>query len=143
MAFDRLIQAPLGSPIRGRNQLVIHLHELIEGLMVRLHEETDQHRVPLGRVEDTEALDTGLRGVPGEGFLHIIVEPCQVEGQHACGLKSSLAVRRLTAWGVGIPGGALISWRGDKRESASTCSKASRRAGSAVGKRAIIRVATS
>ena len=56
MAFDRLVQAALGPPIRGGDQLVIHLHELIEGLVVRLHEEADQHGVALGRVEEAEAL---------------------------------------------------------------------------------------
>jgi hypothetical protein len=43
--------------------------------VVRLHEEADQHGVPLGPLEETQALDTGLRGVAGEGFLEIVVEP--------------------------------------------------------------------
>jgi len=87
MAFDCVIQVPLGAPIGGGDQLVVHLHELIKGLVVGLHEETDQHGVPLGRVEEAETLDTGLRRVPGEGFLQIVVEPRQVEREHARGLN--------------------------------------------------------
>jgi hypothetical protein len=56
--------------------------------VVRLHEEADQHGVPLGRVEEAEARDTRLRRVPSEGFLQIIVEPRQVESEHARGLNA-------------------------------------------------------
>ena len=56
--------------------------------MVCLHEEAGQHGVPLGRVEEAEALDTRLRRVPGQGFLQIVVEPRQVEGEHARGLNA-------------------------------------------------------
>jgi len=41
-----------------------------------------------GRLEETQALDTGLRGVAGEGFLEIVVEPRQVEGEHTRGLNA-------------------------------------------------------
>jgi hypothetical protein len=88
MAFDRLVQLPLGTPIRGGDQLVIHLYELIEGLVVRLHKEADQHSRALGRLEEAEALGTGLRRVPGEGFLQIVVEPREVEGEYARSLDA-------------------------------------------------------
>ena len=88
MVFDRLIQAPLGPPIRGRDQLIIHLHELIEGLVVRLHEKADHDGRAVGHFEETQALDTGLRGVAGEGFLEIVVEPCQIEGEYARSLDA-------------------------------------------------------
>ena len=88
MTFDRLIQAPLGPPIGSGDQFVIHLHELIEGLVVRLHEEADQHSVPLGRGQEAEALDTRLRRMPGQGFLQIVVEPRQVEGEYTRGLNT-------------------------------------------------------
>ena len=68
MAFDCLIQAPLGSPIRGGDQLIIHLRELIEGLVGRLHEAAGQPGGLLGHVEAAEAWDTRLRRVPREGF---------------------------------------------------------------------------
>src|SRR5438128_6720 len=98
--------------------------------MVRLHEEADQHGTPLGHLEKTQAWDTRLRWVPGEGFLEILFEQRRAEAETAVAwMAARLAGQALAGLGVGIPGGVLSSWRGERRWSASTCNRASRRAG--------------
>jgi hypothetical protein len=55
MAFHRIIQGALGAPIRGGHELVIRLNELVEGLMVDLHEKTDHDGMALGDLEGAGA----------------------------------------------------------------------------------------
>jgi hypothetical protein len=88
MAFDRLVQGAVSAPIRGGDQLVVHLYERIEGLVGRLPQEADQHGIPLGSLAEAEAPGTRLRRVPGEGFLQMVVAPRQVEGGPTRGLAA-------------------------------------------------------
>jgi hypothetical protein len=76
------IERVLGSAIRGRHKLGVHVDELIERLAIEVAEKTDDKRIALGGEESPQAVGTRLRHLPRKGGLEIIIEPSQVEAQH-------------------------------------------------------------
>jgi hypothetical protein len=50
-ALHRRFAGRLGSAIRGRHQLLVHVHQVVDGRVVRVAEETPQARLALGGVE--------------------------------------------------------------------------------------------
>jgi hypothetical protein len=75
------VQVVLRPPIRGGDDLAVHVDELIKRVPVRLGEETDQDRIVLRGGELAQAIRTGLPDVLGKGLLEVGVEPCQIQGQ--------------------------------------------------------------
>ena len=80
-----------------------------------LHEKTDHDGIALGDLKEAQALHTRLHRVPGEGFLQIVVEPRQVQGEHARGLNAvQLGCQAAHRLGCRHPGRGLEDLQGRK-----------------------------
>jgi hypothetical protein len=63
-ALDRRIEVLLGPAIRGGHQFMVHVHQVVDGLVVCLAEETHQARIVLWCVEEAQTMGTRLPDLP-------------------------------------------------------------------------------
>ena len=92
LAAHLVVQLVLGPGVGPGEELVEHVHRLIDGVAVALPEEADQGREAAGPGDLAKAVRRALADVVEQGALVIGVQPGEIDGQDAGGLDGGQLV---------------------------------------------------
>jgi hypothetical protein len=92
MAAHLVVQLMLGPGVSTAEELIEHVHRLVDGIAVALPEEAGQGREAAGPGNLAEAVRRAFADVVEQGALIIGVRPEKIDGQDAGGLDGGQLV---------------------------------------------------